>query len=372
MIRIPVPVAPRAYDVVVDEGVVARTGAFLRRLFPERQQVFVVTVRPVLRPWGKVLKQSLQAAGFRSVFIETPDGEAHKRLAAVERLATKLLQAGADRKAIVVAFGGGMVGDLAGLTASLYMRGVDLVNVPTTVLGQVDASVGGKTAVNLRSGKNMLGTFYQPAVVLSDPSVLATLSPREYRSGLYEALKAGVIGSPALFRCFVEEREKIMVRDPETLRFVISESVRVKARIVAADEREDGLRRVLNLGHTVGHALEVQTRYRLLLHGEAVAWGMIAATHMATLLGKLDPRVAEVMQNTVFSLGPLPRVDVRAQSLIEHMRSDKKTEGGAIHLVIPMDVGKVEVVRDVPEGIIADGIAHMRQLARGQEQVQVA
>lgn len=183
MIRIPVPLAPRAYDVVVDEGLLARVGEHLRKLFPERQRVFVISVRPVMRPWGRVLKESLQAAAFRSVFIEIRAGEQHKRLAAVERLAKKLLLAGADRKAIVVAFGGGMVGDLAGLTASLYMRGVELVHVPTTVLGQVDASVGGKTAVNLRSGKNMLGTFYQPAVVLSDPSVLATLTPESTGRG---------------------------------------------------------------------------------------------------------------------------------------------------------------------------------------------
>lgn len=181
-----------------------------------------------------------------------------------------------------------------------------------------------------------------------------------------------MIGSPALFRCFVEEREKVLARNPETLRFLIAESVRVKARIVAADEREGGFRRVLNLGHTVGHALEVQTRYRLLLHGEAVAWGMIAVTRIARALGKLDARVAEGIESAVLAMGPLPRVDVRGQSLIEQMRADKKTEGGAVHLVIPTDVGKVEVVRDVPEGIIAEGVAHMRQLARGHAQVQVA
>jgi 3-dehydroquinate synthase len=372
MVRIPVSTAPRPYDVIAGNGLLACAGEHLRKLFPERKHVFLITVRQVLRPWGKALKTSLNAADFRPVFLEVPDGEPNKKIAGVERLAEKLLRAGADRNAIMIAFGGGMVGDLAGLTASLYMRGVELVHVPTTVLAQVDSSIGGKTAVNLREAKNILGTFYQPAAVFSDIDTLSTLSERQFRSGLYEALKAGMIGSPALFRCFMEQKDLILARDAETLGFVIVESIRVKARIVVVDERESGMRRVLNLGHTIGHALEAQTRYRELLHGEAVAFGIIAAVRLAGVLGKLDSGVAETMTAAILSLGPLPQVRARSQNVLERLRYDKKTLDGAIHFVIPTGIGKVEVVRDVPKTALIDAIEHLRGLSQPPRQVQSA
>ena len=227
-----------------------------------------------------------------------------KRLATVEALAEKLARLGADRKAVVIGLGGGVVGDVSGLVASLYMRGVEFVQVPTTVLAQVDAFHRRQTAVNLVAAR-LLGTFYHPRVVLIDPTVLKTLPDREFRAGLYEVLKCGVIGDVELFLRFEQNRAKILKRDPVELEWLIAQSVKLKAEVVSADEREEGLRRVLNLGHTIGHALEAETGYRRLLHGEAVAWGMIAATNIALSVGRTDSVTAGRIADAVLSLGRL-------------------------------------------------------------------
>ena len=259
MITVPVEVKPRPYAALIENGLLAKAGALLRELLPARSRLFVITVAPVRRKWGKVLMGSLAGGGFDATILEMPEGERFKRLATVETLAEKLTSLGADRSAVVVAFGGGIAGDIGGLLASLYMRGVEFVQIPTTVLAQVDASVGGKTGVNLKAGKNLVGTFHQPRVVLIDPQVLSSLPEREYRAGLYEALKCGVIGNPELFREFEVNRERILKRDPATVEGLIAESVRLKAHVVSVDEKENGLRRVLNFGHTIGHALEAET-----------------------------------------------------------------------------------------------------------------
>jgi 3-dehydroquinate synthase len=291
------------------------------------------------------------------------EGERAKKLTTVEEMAEKLPRLGADRDAVIVAFGGGVVGDVAGLLASLYMRGVDVVQVPTTVVAQVDASIGGKTGVNLRAGKNLLGTFHQPRVVLIDPALLDTLPEREFRAGLYEALKCGVIGKPELFQHFEDGKNKILKRDPTILELLIAESVKLKAEIVGADERESGLRRVLNLGHTIGHALEVETRYRRLLHGEAVAWGMIAATNIALSMGKIDSVTAGRIADAVLGLGPLPRVHVRRANIMSRLQADKKTRDGVVHFVLPTAIGKVEVVGDVPEKVVGQAVDELRRLS---------
>ena len=212
-------------------------------------------------------------------------------------MAERLSRLGADRKAVLIALGGGVTGDVTGLLASLYMRGIDLVQIPTTVLAQVDSSVGGKTGVNLGAGKNLLGTFHHPRVVLIDPELLGTLPDRQFRAGLYEALKCGIIGDLDLFLRFEQKRPQILKRDPVELEGVIAQSVKLKAEVVSADEHEGGLRRVLNLGHTIGHALEAETGYRGLLHGEAVAWGIIAATNIALTVAAQTalPRAASPM-----------------------------------------------------------------------------
>ena len=274
-------VLPRPYQAWIENGLLARAGFILADLLPQASRIFVVTVAPVRRRWGSKFLASLKSSGFTPEVIAMPDGEPSKRLATVEAMAEKLARLGADRKAVIIAFGGGVVGDMAGLLASLYMRGIEFVQVPTTVLAQVDASVGGKTGVNLVAGKNLIGTFYHPRVVLIDPNVLKTLPDREFRAGLYEALKCGIIGNVELFIRFEQNRARILKRDPVELEWLIAQSVKLKAEVVSADEHEGGLRRVLNLGHTIGHALEAETKYRALLHGEAVAWGMVAATNIA-------------------------------------------------------------------------------------------
>ncbi len=299
MTRVTIALPPRPYDAVIENGLLGRSGKTLRELFMtanaaaggspgKHERLFVVTVAPVRRKWGKKLLASLAEAGFSAKMLEMPNGERHKRLATVEKLCDQLSRLGADRNSVIIAFGGGVAGDVAGLVASLYMRGVALVQVPTTVLAQVDASIGGKTAVNLRAGKNLVGTFHHPRVVLIDPAVLATLPDREFRAGLYEALKCGVIAKPELFRALENVNVRELRRDPARLEWIIAESVRLKAEVVSSDERENGLRRVLNLGHTIGHALEAQSQYRRFLHGEAVAWGLIASANIARAVDRID------------------------------------------------------------------------------------
>jgi len=349
---------------MIESGLLPQAGAHLRRVLSGHEDLFVVTVPPVRRKWGSKLMASLSAAGFTPKLLEMRDGEHYKKLATIEELSEKLIRLGADRNAVVLAFGGGVVGDVAGLLASLYMRGVDVVQIPTTVLAQVDASIGGKTGVNLRAGKNLLGTFHQPRAVLIDPAVLATLPDREFRAGLYEALKCGVIGNPELFSRLENIHVKQLRRDGATLEWVIAESVKLKAKVVSADERESDLRRVLNFGHTIGHALEAETRYRRFLHGEAIAWGMVAAAHIAATVGRIDSNTARRISDAVIGLGPLPKVEVRSRNIQRLLRADKKTRDGIMHFVLPREIGKVEIVNDVPEQVVIEAVDQLRRLSK--------
>ena len=373
--RVTVAVPPRPYQAVIEDGLLNRAGALLRDLGVaggatpanhRSQQAFVITVPQVHRRWGKRLLHALAAAEFNAQVIEMRDGEPHKKLATVEALAEKMLRLGADRDAMIIAFGGGVVGDTAGLLASLYMRGVDLVQIPTTVLAQVDASIGGKNGVNLRGGKNLLGTFHQPRAVLIDPSVLSTLPEREFRAGLYESLKCGVIGSPELFEYLEKVDAKQLRRNREKIEWVIAESVKLKAKVVSSDEREGGLRRVLNFGHTIGHALEAETAYRHFLHGEAVASGMIAAAHITATTGRIDQSDATRIREAVLNLGPLPKIEVRSRNILRLLLSDKKTRDGVVHFVLPTAIGKVEVANDVPDRVVCEAIDELRRLSQAE------
>jgi len=363
MIRVPVTTPSRAYEVLIGSGSLAQAAESLGN-FLTNKHAFVITVPPVRKRWAKPLVSSLAAAGIRNELLEMPDGERAKRLATLEKLAEKLVQRGADRGATLLALGGGVVGDVTGFLASIYMRGVDVIQVPTTVLAQVDAAIGGKTGVNLISGKNLLGTFHQPRAVLVDPAVLRTLPAREYRAGLYEALKCGIIGDTGLFRLFEERHKEILDRDEAVVEKVIADSVRLKASVVSADEREGGLRQVLNLGHTIGHALEAETGYKLLLHGEAVGWGLLAATHIALSTGKLDSVTAGRIMNAVLGLGELPRMQVKTASILKRLKFDKKTRQGVVHLILPREIGKVEITSDVGEPVVRAAIEEIRKLAR--------
>jgi 3-dehydroquinate synthase len=365
MAQVTIHVPPRPYQARIENGLLARSGTLLAELLPQASKVFVVTVAPVRRRWGSKLVRSLASAGFKPLVVQMPDGETAKKLRTIETLAERLSRLGADRRAVLIALGGGVVGDVTGLLASLYMRGVELVQVPTTVLAQVDASVGGKTGVNLGAGKNLLGTFHQPRAVLIDPEVLRTLPNREFRAGLYEALKCGIIGDLDLFRRFEQKRAQILKRDPVELEGLIAQSVKLKAEVVSADEREGGLRRVLNLGHTIGHALEAETGYRSLLHGEAVAWGMIAATNIALTVGRTDSVTAGRIADAVLSLGRLPELKVSARKILARLQADKKTQGGVVHFVLPREIGKVEIAADVPDSVVISAVEELRRLSHG-------
>ncbi|HEX8925194.1 MAG TPA: 3-dehydroquinate synthase, partial [Terriglobales bacterium] len=294
------------YTAEIEPDLLKRVGTRVRELFPERSRFYVITVPPVRKHWGAALTASLDEAKIAHQILEMPDGERYKTLATIEDLSDKLVRRGADRKSVFLAFGGGVVGDMTGFLASLYMRGVELVQIPTTLLAQVDASIGGKTAVDLKAGKNLLGTFHHPRAVLIDPTVLSTLSDREFRSGLYEALKCGIISSPELFSFMETQRDRILQRDPAALEWVIAECVRVKAEVVSQDERETGLRRILNFGHTIGHALEAETSYKQFLHGEAVAWGMVAASMISAAMQRTNADTARRIISTVLAYAPLP------------------------------------------------------------------
>ncbi len=365
MAQVTIHVLPRPYQARIENGLLARAGSLLAELLPQSSKVFVITVPRVRHRWGAKLLRSMTAAGFKPQVLQMPDGEPAKKLATVESLAEKLSRLGADRKAVLIALGGGVVGDVTGLLASLYMRGIELVQIPTTVLAQVDASVGGKTGVNLGAGKNLLGTFHQPRVVLIDPEVLHTLPNREFRAGLYEALKCGIIGDLDLFLRFEQKRSQILKRDPVELEGLIAQSVKLKAEVVSADEHEGGLRRVLNLGHTIGHALEAETGYRSLLHGEAVAWGIIAATNIALTVGRTDSVTAGRIADAVLSLGRLPELKVSARKILARLQADKKTQNGAVHFVLPREIGKVEIAADVPDNVVINAVEELRRLSRG-------
>src|ERR1700722_5290203 len=366
MISVPVSTPSRSYEVMIGSGLLARAGDHLRKIL-ENRRAFVVTAAPVRRRWAKLLLKSLSSAKIVATVIEMPDGERAKRLTTLEKLAEKLVKQGADRDITLIALGGGVVGDVTGFLASIYMRGVDVIQVPTTVLAQVDAAIGGKTAVNLISGKNLLGTFHQPRAVLIDPTVLETLPSREYHAGFYESLKCGIIGDAGLFKLFEDRRREILDRDPVVVEKVIADSVRLKTSVASRDEREGALRQVLNLGHTIGHALEAETRYTQLLHGEAVAWGMIAATHIALSTGRLDSVTAGRISNSILGFGRLPRIDLQTANIVKRLRSDKKTRSDVVHFILPREIGKVEITSDVPEAIVRRAVDEVRKLARTKE-----
>jgi len=337
------------YPVLVGAGLAGE----LPKLLDERRlpaQRFVVSTARIWR----IHDRALGRLPARRSPILLPDGERYKTLASVSRIYDALVRSGADRASTVIAFGGGVIGDLAGFAAATYLRGVDLVQVPTTLLGQVDSAVGGKVGVNLAQGKNLVGAFYPPALVVTDPLLLATLPRREFRSGLYEIVKYGVIASPDLFERVSVSLQNLFARDPDALHPIIVESCRIKADVVGRDERESGPRRVLNLGHTVGHALETLTRYRRFLHGEAVALGMLVAAALAVNRHALDPAERHRLAQTIAQMGPLPTLgDLSATDALAAIRLDKKVAAGRLHFVMPTAIGAVEIVDDVGERELA-------------------
>ncbi len=341
-----------SYPVVVERGAIAQTSAHI----PDRSgKVFVVSNEDVLGMHGTALVAGL--AGRAHEVMCLPRGESKKRLAEVERAAEEMVRRGGDRTSVVIAFGGGIVNDMAGFLAAIFMRGVPVIQIPTTLLAQVDASIGGKTGVNLETGKNLIGSFHQPAAVIIDPGMLNTLPEREYRAGLFEILKAGVIREPELFRYLVEHSREVLGHQDEAVDWIIAEAVRMKVEVVSGDEREADLRRILNFGHTFGHALEAETGYCRFLHGEAVAWGMRAAVYLGQLAGYVSSEDAVDILELIEDYGPIPPVNgIPAENLFHRLVHDKKTVQGRVHFVLPVRIGEVTVVSGIDEKLVREAI----------------
>ena len=350
------------YSVHCEPNALSRAASLIARLGESTGTFFLSSPR-VWRYWGKMLASKMPGrAGRRPILFD--DREAAKNLGTVERIARQLVTAGADRHAILVAVGGGVVGDVAGFAAATYLRGVRLVHIPTTLVAQVDSAIGGKTGVNLPEGKNLVGAFYPPKLVIADPDVLRTLPHREYRSGLYEVIKYGVIADEKLFEFLERRMDAVLRRDSAALAWIIPRCVAIKARVVGADERESGLRQILNFGHTLGHALEAATKYRRFLHGEAIGWGMIAATMMALGIGRLGDADANRIIRLVASVGPLPALgNIRASELRPILAGDKKARGGRVLWVLPRRIGKTEWGVEVPWSVVARAFSGLAEIA---------
>jgi 3-dehydroquinate synthase len=342
----------RAYEAIVERGSLARIPEFL----PARAgKIFVATTADVWGFHGEKVERALQGRPHRVLLF--PGGEPRKRMAEVEALAGQMIEGGGDRSSVVIAFGGGIVSDVAGFLAAIFMRGVPVIQVPTTLLAQVDAAVGGKTGVNLVAGKNLVGSFHQPLVVLIDPEVLKTLPEREYRAGLYEIIKCGVIRDAELFRLLAEQPARVFAQERETVDSIIAAAVRIKAEVVTADEREGDLRRILNFGHTLGHALEAETHYQRFLHGEAIAFGMQAATELAERTGRLQRVDAIRIHELIRRYGPIPPLNgVSSAKLSARLGSDKKTIQGQVHFVLPVKIGEVAIVSGIEDRLVRESI----------------
>ena len=348
---IPVRTASATYDVEIAPNLLTSIGHHIDTLLAGglatgKQRAFVVTSPEIWALHGEQFSITFPAP---PTILEVPPGEEHKRLATVERLAEELAQHGADRDSVLIAFSGGVLGDMTGFLAAAYMRGIRYVQVPTTFLAQVDSAIGGKTGVNLAAGKNLFGAFHHPLAVYADTAILTTLPPAQLRAGLQESIKAGIIRDAALFDYLEAHSAAILSGDLESLTHVVAASVQVKATVVGADEKESGERMLLNLGHTLGHAIEAATHYQQILHGEAVAWGMLAAIRIAKHRSLVTPAEAERMADLIHAYGPLQPFTAEAAELVALTAKDKKNRSGNRSFVLPVGIGEAKVVRDVTE-----------------------
>jgi len=316
---------------------------------------FVVSSPVIWRHQGARIQRAIPGEP-----ILIPDGERHKTLTSVARIYDALIKGGADRGSAVIAVGGGVVGDTAGFAAASFLRGITLVHVPTTLLAQVDSSIGGKVGVNHALGKNLIGAFHQPVLVVSDPLLLATLPRREFRSGLYEVVKYGMIASRGLFDLLMRDTKAVLARRSDVLVPAIVESCRIKADVVTKDERESGLRRILNFGHTIGHALEAITSYRRFRHGEAIAHGMLGAADLAAARGALSQEDRQALETLIAKLGPLPALDdLPVGEAMAALGRDKKVVNGRLHYVIATGIGTTATLDDVSEDELRGVLARL-------------
>jgi 3-dehydroquinate synthase len=357
MIEIPVELGERRYTISIGHGLGALLDDLLRA-FAGRKILLVSNPR-VWSLHGQAVEKPLRRIGkLHRVLI--PDGEAHKSRASLDALHDAFFASGLARDGLVVAFGGGVVGDVTGYAAATYMRGVDWVQVPTTLLAMVDSSVGGKVGINHAKAKNLIGAFHQPRAVIADPHFLETLPARELRSGAYEIVKCGVLGDRGLFNALRKAPAGLTGWGHVEIENAIASACRIKGEIVEQDEREGGLRRVLNLGHTLGHALEAVTRYRRFTHGEAVGWGLVGVAWIARSRGLLTDSAFDAIASTVDRIGPRPRVsDLSAGRIVEALGRDKKARGGRVAFILPTGLGRVVIKDDVTRTEIRRALAVM-------------
>jgi len=355
-----VRVGPDPYPVHCGSGLLADLAKLLPLHRMDYTSIFTLSSRNVWKHWGGAIEKALRRLPGKAQTLLFDDSEAKKTIATAEKVSRELVRRGADRGSLLVAAGGGVVGDVVGYVAATYMRGVDYVQVPTTLVAQIDSAIGGKTGVNVPEGKNLIGAFHHPRAVVADAKVLATLDARQYRSGLYEVVKYAVIDDAQLFRFLESTLNPLLARKTAALDYIIPACVRIKARIVEADEREQNLRRVLNFGHTIGHALEAVTGYARFSHGEAVGWGMLAATDLARRLARMAAEDAARIRALIGRLGKLPALSgISSAALYRQLFADKKARAGKLCFVLPFSIGRVEIVSGVPEKIVRETLANL-------------
>jgi 3-dehydroquinate synthase len=353
MEKLRVALGERSYDIVIAGGMLEGLGEAVSALDVTKKTA-IVSNPTVFGLYGARVEESLRAAGLEPVVFSIPDGEEYKTLEWIEKALTGLLGAGLDRGSAVVALGGGVIGDMAGFAASIYMRGIRFVQVPTTLLAQVDSSVGGKTGVNHPLGKNLIGAFWQPSLVWVDIETLKTLPGRELLAGLSEVIKYGVIWDEGFFDYLLEHREEILGLEPAALMHIVRRSCEIKAEVVARDEREAGLRAILNYGHTMGHAIEKVTGYTGCLHGEAVSMGMCLEASLAAHMGISVEAEALRVRDAVEAYG-LPSAlpgGIDTAALLDAMKLDKKVLGGVLRFTLPECVGRVKVNEPVNREVL--------------------
>jgi 3-dehydroquinate synthase len=360
MRTVTVPLDDRSYPILIGENILENLGANCRRL-KLGKRCAIITDSNVAPHYAQRTADTLKAAGFDGVVIQINAGEQSKDLKNVGAVLTELASHRLERSSFVVALGGGVVGDLAGFVAATYLRGIDFVQVPTSLLAQVDSSVGGKTGVNLKAGKNLVGAFYQPRLVVCDIETFATLPDREFRSGLAEIIKYGIIYDPKLFTYLERRMDQILARDSRALAKIIARSCEIKAEVVGEDEREGGLRTILNFGHTIGHAIEAISGYGKYLHGEAISIGQIAAAKLSAQVARLSDLEVERIEKVFASTGLPTSINLNAKQLERlhiAMQLDKKVKGGETKFVLADRIGAVRWGINVPPGLIDNVLDH--------------
>jgi 3-dehydroquinate synthase len=350
-----------SYDICIGYDIVDRAGMIIAKNHPSAGYI-IITDSNVSALYGKMLLDKFQGLGLKVGMIEFPAGEASKNISTVLDIVGRMLKDGADRNTVLIALGGGVVGDISGLIASLYMRSVRYIQMPTTLMAQVDSSIGGKTAVDLPEGKNLLGSFYQPRGVFVDLKFLETLSDAEFNNGLAEVIKYGIIEDGGFFRVLEENMERIRQRETDILAKVIENSCRIKKAVVEIDEKEAGLRRILNFGHTVGHAIEAASKYTM-SHGESVACGMIAAVRVSEQLYELPAGDRMKIEKLIEAAGLVRRIPqtIATDDILSRVKMDKKKTGGTVHFVLLKKIGMPFINGGVPEKTLRNVVEELRR-----------